>query len=437
MTNQKRSDEDRGILPGSSMYIPKSDLPRTGREWISLHPTVEFLPAQNSLPLSPKMPFDATRPSRIESLRSEMASTTARSLDETEAQEREDNTQYQVQPFVEGVSDYDTYQQAWRMLGFMIDCDDSNGSNNNDDHHSGSQDEGDTGEGCQRYVLWAAYVDLSYEGGGIGEYQFWDADTRKWDTSTCDYTARVSNKNGGSSSARCAKMDCHLEDTHWSLLGFFKHKGYDDWMEQLFKHEGVCVWTDDEYSFMKNARKAWPQGCTSSSTVTTNGETIFYDIKPTRGGSITLGLYTDTRCIQEYQSQGKSDPINAENVIGNLLINNGGSNDHSGDKNNNQNSASSSYSTLSASLEAWDDSFSIWKQCQPCVAYDRFNYGYSVNDDNYRGSAYGSYRYGYDDDYNWNNYYKSKYSGADFDCYDDAGYTNVNQVRVIHIVATV
>jgi hypothetical protein len=46
--------------------------------------------------------------------------------------------------------------------------------------------------------------------------------------------------------ARCAKMDCHLSDTHWSLLGFFKHKDYDDWMEQLFKHEGICVWTDEE-----------------------------------------------------------------------------------------------------------------------------------------------------------------------------------------------
>jgi hypothetical protein len=266
---------------------------------------------------------------------------------------------------------------------------------------------------------------LDYQGGGIGEYQFWDADSKKWDTSACDYTAKAS----GSSSGRCAKMDCHLEDTHWSLLGFFKHAGYDDWMEQLFKHEGICVWSDEEYSFMKNARKTWPQGCTVSSTVTSSGDPIYYDIKPIHGGGITLGLYTDTRCVKEYQSSGKNDPINVENVIGNLLVN-GGSNDHSGDKNNNNNAASSTYTTLAASLQAWDDAFSIWKQCQPCVAYDRHNYGYGTSDSSYRGSSYGKYRYGYDDDYAWSNYYSSKYSGSDFDCYDDADYTNVNQVRV-------
>lgn len=277
------------------------------------------------------------------------------------------------------------------------------------------------------FACFVQYVDLEYQGGGIGEYQFWDASTKKWDTTTCDNTSRA-NKG---SSGRCAKMDCHLEDTHWSLLGFFKHKGYDDWMEQLFKHEGICVWSDDEYSFMKNARNAWPQGCMLSGTVTDSGSAIYYDLKPVHGGGITLGLYTDTRCIKEYQSEGKNDPINAENVIGNLLAN-GGSNDHSGDNNNNNNGGS--YSTLSESLQAWDDAFSIWKQCQPCVAYDRNNYGYNVDDDNYRGSSYGTYRYGYDDDYSWNYYYSKKYGGADYDCYDDAGYTNVNQVRTITFV---
>jgi hypothetical protein len=71
------------------------------------------------------------------------------------------------------------------------------------------------------------YVDLEYEGGGIGEYSYWDMDRKSWDRTTCDYTG----------SSRCAKMDCHLDNTHWSLLGFFKHRNYDDWMEQLFKHE--------------------------------------------------------------------------------------------------------------------------------------------------------------------------------------------------------
>jgi hypothetical protein len=65
---------------------------------------------------------------------------------------------YSVQPFVEGMGDYDEYQQAWRMLGFMIDCNQvsyaSYGNNNNQNHHSGSGDT--TSDGCARYILWAA-----------------------------------------------------------------------------------------------------------------------------------------------------------------------------------------------------------------------------------------------------------------------------------------
>jgi hypothetical protein len=194
--------------------------------------------------------------------------------------------------------------------------------------------------------------------------------------------------------ARCAKMDCHLKSTHWSLLGFFKHKDIDEWMGQLFKHEGVCVWTANQYNFMKNARNAWPQACTSSGTTTSNGENIYYD------------------------------PITLENVVGNFLVN-GNGNSHSNDKNENSNSQN--YETLSDAVTAWDEAFSVWMQCQPCTAYDRHNYGYSANDDAYRGSSYNSYRYGYDDDYAWKYYYSSKYGGSDFDCYDDADYTNVNQ----------
>lgn len=264
-------------------------------------------------------------------------------------------------------------------------------------------------------------MDLKYEGGGIGEYQFYDPSTKSWDTSTCDY---VKKANGGSSK-RCAKMDCHLKNTHWSLLGFFKHKEIDEWMGQLFKHEGVCVWDNDQYSFMKNARNAWPDACTDSGTTTSSGQSIYYDIKPVHGGGITMGLYTDTKCVKEYQSSGKNDPISLENVVGNFLVNN--ANSHSGDRNKNEEESSTNYQTLSEAMAAWDSAFSVWMQCQPCVAYDRFNYGYSVNDDNYRGSNYNTYRYGYDDDYAWDNYYSKKYSGSDFDCYDDADYTNVNQ----------
>lgn len=61
---------------------------------------------------------------------------------------------YSVQPFVEGMSEYDEYQQAWRMLGFMIDCNIPAEDEDGDGHNSNSEDT--TEDGCARYVLWAA-----------------------------------------------------------------------------------------------------------------------------------------------------------------------------------------------------------------------------------------------------------------------------------------
>ncbi len=235
------------------------------------------------------------------------------------------------------------------------------------------------------YPSHAQYVDLDYEGGGIGEYQYYDRYNKKWDTSSCS----------ASGTSRCAKMDCHLENTHFSLLGFFKHKSYDDWMEQLFKHLGICVWSDEQYSFMKNARKAWPQGCVASSSTTSDGSAIYYDVKPVRGGDIVVGLYTDTQCIKEYD--GKDSSITVENILGNFLVNGG-----SGDRNNNNgNGYDFSGDSLSDSYSRWNDAFGTFHICQPCVAYDL------------------------------ENLYGTKYSdnGGKFDCYDDADYTNVNQVR--------
>lgn len=64
------------------------------------------------------------------------------------------------------------------------------------------------------------YVDLGYEGGGIGEYEYYNINTGDWNDKACQYGV-----------GRCVKMDCHLPDTHFSLLGFFKHdsQAYGEW----------------------------------------------------------------------------------------------------------------------------------------------------------------------------------------------------------------
>jgi len=384
---------------------PSSPDKKLDGEWESVSKDVEFMPNTNLPPL-PK-------------------SVRGRKLEEEEvtgsAEGWEDYDPYSIQPFVEGMSEYDEYQQAWRLLGFMIDCN----SADDDDAGSGSGSGDVTEDGCARYVLWAAYVDLDYEGGGIGEYQHWDRDTQSWNETACYYAEGGSgsgDRNNGDDNAnddaaaaksRCAKMDCHLEDTNFSVLGFFKHRNYDDWMEQLFKHEGMCVWTEEEYAFMKNARKAWPSGCEDSGKTTDEDENLYYNIKPVRNGRIEVGLYTDTQCLEDYSVT--TDEL--EDIIGNMFNDGGGS----GSQDENYDFSSDSFSD---SMDRWHSAFDVWHTCHPCVAYDI---------ENLDGSKYVQ-----QDDY-YNNYYYNnrkrkrklggEYSaeGDVFECYDDAGYTNVNQ----------
>jgi hypothetical protein len=212
----------------------------------------------------------------------------------------------------------------------------------------------------------------------MGEYQFYDRKNEVWDKTPCNYDA-----NGAGS--RCAKMDCHMEDTHFSLLGFFKHKSYDDWFEQLFKHEGYCIWEEDEYEFMDEVRESWPEGCTMSSTTYDDENYIYYDLKPVKGGGITLGLYTDTRCIQEYQKTGDDDPITIANVMGNFLEDGSGD---SGDGDDGGGGDDAVDTNLASSMAAWDSAFDIFKTCQPCLAHDLNNVGYNYDDDSMYGSTY-------------------------------------------------
>lgn len=147
-------------------------------------------------------------------------------------------------------NEYDPYSLAWRYLGLYVDCADyyqNNGGNNNVDRRDLS---GNDGGNCPRVLLWAAYHDPRYRGGAIGEYQFFDLDTRSWDASSC-------------TSSRCAKMNCHEPHTHFKLVGVFKEtNGMYDWTEQLFKHEGYCIWNDeDAYEEMEGKKRRFGLDC--------------------------------------------------------------------------------------------------------------------------------------------------------------------------------
>lgn len=219
---------------------------------------------------------------------------------------------------------------------------------------------------------------MDYEGGGIAEYQFYDRRAQKWDDTSCV-----------AGNGRCAKMDCHLKNTHFKLLGFFKEPNYHEWMEQLFKHQGVCLWNDGEYSFMDTDRYLWPCYCTSTGQMDEDGNLLYYDTKPMAEGRIGLGLYTDSRCKYDYT--GTLDMME-------ILEKGADKNDYG------------SVAQLKKGLEEWNDAFDVFKVCQPCKAY---NLGYNKDLNKGNGNRQG----GNDDDGN----------ASPFSCYDDADYVNVNQ----------
>jgi hypothetical protein len=182
----------------------------------------------------------------------------------------------------------------------------------------------------------------------VGEYKFYNRKNDHWDDSACAYE----------NSTRCVKMDCHLPNTNFTLLGFFKEPNYDEWMEQLFKHEGDCLWTDEEYQFMQDNRDVWPQGCTLSglnaTAVNSYGSSftlgIYYDIKPSHYGKMDIGLYTDGLCIHEYTG---NEPTVEEVVKTAMCGDDGGDCDDTDDDGN--------LLELVNYIAQWNDAFDVYK----------------------------------------------------------------------------
>ena len=135
-------------VAASMPYLRAEDLPITSQHWQSLSQKVEFLPADEVFKGNLRKPAETLQRSRF------LEESVVVASEDEESMVYNEYDPYSVQPFVEGIGEYDEYQQAWRMLGFMIDC---NGYYYNDDDNSGgSNDEDVTEDGCRRYVLWAA-----------------------------------------------------------------------------------------------------------------------------------------------------------------------------------------------------------------------------------------------------------------------------------------
>ena len=278
--------------------------------------------------------------------------------------------------------EYDPNSLAWRYLGLYVDC---------DDRDDGGDDQGQDGGYCQRKLLWAVYVDRrykQYQGNGIGEYLLYDVTSGSWDSTACS----------GYGSSRCARLDCHEPGTGFELLGVLKEtKGMYDWTEQLFKHEGMCIWNDDEvYETMKTWMEKWPTECQQLDVTDNRGNTIYLDVRPLPGGDMTLAIYKDSIC-----SKVSSMDFTAYTV---KLYKSLGYKDQTG---------YDVAQTYKEAIDTWNEKMSYFKVCQPCVAYNLFS-GHAQSEHERGGRLLGG----------------GQGNGEErqmYNCYDDAGYTNVNQ----------
>jgi len=176
---------------------------------------------------------------------------------------------------------YDGYQQAWRLLGYFVDCHQQNdGDNENEDENGGDNS-------CKRYLLWGAYVDPNYNGGGVHEYQYYRND--QYDKTAC------------ANNSRCAKMDCHEKHSKFQLLGVFKQAYYaSEWFPTLLEHQ--CVLDETTYETINEQEVQWPEGCTNTGEFgrLENGAVVQLYLDLQSSVNLQLTLYVDNSCKNEY-----------------------------------------------------------------------------------------------------------------------------------------
>jgi hypothetical protein len=233
-------------------------------------------------------------------------------------------------------------------------------------------------------------LDPGYQGDAIGEYQFLDRETGLWNTTTCH-------------SKRCARLDCHDPHSKFKLLGVFKETdGLADWAEQLFKHHAYCQWDEDTYDTMQNYRERWPTTCTELYSTDADGKTLFAGLQPLPEGNMTIGVYWDDQCLTE------SGTTWAEYVV---LY-------YTSYYYGNEETGRKVASKWGQAISTWNAAMEVYKTCQPCRAYSISPNQQSSSADSKEGRFLDEGNAGEGSEEPWG-----------YDCNDDAGYLNCDQVR--------
>mmetsp|Transcript_23741 Transcript_23741/g.36624 ORF Transcript_23741/g.36624 Transcript_23741/m.36624 type:complete len:534 (+) Transcript_23741:271-1872(+) len=176
--------------------------------------------------------------------------------------------------------DYEPFAQGYRMLGAFISCggfaDAGSGDHRQRNRQRGRQERdrmlsgsGDGNDECGRWILWAAYVNTEYQGGGAEEYY-----------------------EGGESELNCYDDS---EESTWELIGIYR-TDVDNFLEQMGKH----LWVIGSYEYHSiYAALDYIDGgdCKETGQYDSSGNAIYAALQPTYGGRFQMGLYTDEKCI--------------------------------------------------------------------------------------------------------------------------------------------
>ena len=260
---------------------------------------------------------------------------------------------------------------------------------------------------CGRKLLWAAYHDPHYQGGQISEYSQYDFETGRYHGCSSSLS---------SSHHRCVRRDCHEPNTHFRLVGVYKESdGLMEWAEQLFEHHGSCLWHSDQdhvnLEVMQDSLETiWPSHCRRLYYSSDSDDSLLYmDIKPQPEGNITVGVYRDEQCV-----------VPSEYSFEDYIV-------MYYDKYGSYETGVQIAATWKSTINTWNEYMREYKICQPCRSYSLNDY---TNNNNENRALEEENDNNGNDDGNGNYYYYGDMSEeqSGYNCYDDAGTTNANQV---------
>lgn len=183
---------------------------------------------------------------------------------------------YEEGEFADPGESYDYWQQGYRMLGAFIDCDAVGGGDGSGDNKDDDENE------CSRWMMWAAYINPNYQGGGRDEYFSYETYYDEYGEAT------------GTAENPISQLDCHAPDTNWELLGVYRQEFYQ-FLEQISKH----LWAIDDYEYvvaLAGLAYMTDANCMQIGYDNYNNK-IYAGVQPLYGGQFEMALYTDEMCL--------------------------------------------------------------------------------------------------------------------------------------------